>query len=35
MTIKKFFIMYKMFKVTTETFPNNCIHTIKVNKTVL
>ena len=28
-----FFIMYKMFKVTAETFAKNCIHAIKVNKT--
>ena len=25
--------MYKMFKVTAETFAKNCVHTIKVNKT--
>ena len=25
--------MYKMFKVTAETFAKNCLHTIKVNKT--
>ena len=25
--------MYKMFKVTAETFVKNCVHTIKVNKT--
>ena len=25
--------MYKMFKVTAETFGKNCAHTIKVNKT--
>ena len=25
--------MYKMFKVTAETFPKNCVHTTKVNKT--
>ena len=25
--------MYKMFKVTAETFSKNCFHTIKVNKT--
>ena len=25
--------MYKMFKVTTETFAKNCVHTMKVNKT--
>ena len=24
--------MYKMFKVTFETFATNCVHTIKVNK---
>ena len=30
---KIFFIMYKMFKVTAETFAKNCVHTIKVNKT--
>ena len=28
-----FFIMHKIFKVTTETFAKNCVHTIKVNKT--
>ena len=28
-----FFVrMYKMFKVTSETFAKNCVHTIKVNK---
>ena len=26
--------MYKMFKVTSETFARHCVHTIKVNKTV-
>ena len=34
--IKKLFFflcMYKMFKVTAETFAKNCVHTIKVNKT--
>ena len=25
--------MYKMFKVTAETFAKSCVHTIKVNKT--
>ena len=25
--------MYKMFKVTAETFAKNCVHKIKVNKT--
>ena len=25
--------MYKMFKVTAETFAKNCVHAIKVNKT--
>ena len=25
--------MYKIFKVTAETFPKNCVHTTKVNKT--
>ena len=30
---KIFFIMYKMFKVTAETFAKHCVHTIKVNKT--
>ena len=25
--------MYKMFKVTAETFAKNCVYTIKVNKT--
>ena len=25
--------MYKMFKITAETFAKNCVHTIKVNKT--
>ena len=25
--------MYKMFKVTAETFAKNCVHTIKVTKT--
>ena len=24
--------MYKMFKITAETFAKNCVHTIKVNK---
>ena len=28
-----FLSMYKMFKVTAETFAKNCVHTIKVNKT--
>ena len=28
-----FLCMYKMFKVTTETFAKNCVHTMKVNKT--
>ena len=28
-----FCIIYKMFKVTAETFSKNCIHAIKVNKT--
>ena len=28
-----FFIMYKMLKVTAETFAKNCVNTIKVNKT--
>ena len=27
-----FLCMYKMFKVTAETFAKNCVHTIKVNK---
>ena len=31
--IKKKFIMYKMFKVTAETFAKNCVHTININKT--
>ena len=31
---KTFFLcMYKIYKVTAETFDKNCIHTIKVNKT--
>ena len=25
--------MYKMFKVTAETFAKNCVHTININKT--
>ena len=24
--------MYKMFRVTAETIPKNCVHTIKLNK---
>ena len=28
-----FLIIYKMFKITAETFAKNCVHTIKVNKT--
>ena len=27
--------MHKMFKVTAETFAKNCVHTLKVNKSVL
>ena len=27
-----FLCMYKMFKVTAETFAKNCVHAIKVNK---
>ena len=27
------FIMYKIFKVTAETFAKNCVHAMKVNKT--
>ena len=34
--IKKniFFIMYKMFIITAETFAKNYVHAIKVNKTI-
>lgn len=28
-----FFFMYKMLKVTVETFAKNCVHRIKVSKT--
>ena len=27
------YIMYKMFKLTAETFAKSCVHTIKANKT--
>ena len=33
MPSKQKLCMYKMFKVTAETFAKNCVHTIKVNKT--
>ena len=35
MQLKKiifFLCMFKMFKVTAETFAKNCVHTIKLNK---
>ena len=28
-----FFNMYEMFKISAKTFPKNCVHTVKVNKT--